>query len=251
MNSLTHDIIAKEKAYCHLESAAARAVLWQSWHRLTHSPSDHELITRSNTYSPLLDRLTVHMRDVQLRSALLNEHNTPPSIHRQQPSLDVDAAWTYLTHGGRNFLITADEVRKLGKDPERAAYIADAKANGDEKYFAWIQGSHDIHCLDNIRRFMFRDHYYGEELRDPIIEAHFLHCLQTLLLSLQCKYSTDVYLAAWVEDRDAPVIDFNITRRCVDYDDYLHWEPSSQRSHVDFATTAVPPDALRVSQDIV
>lgn len=124
-------------------------------------------------------------------------------------------------------------------------------ANGDERYFAWIQGSHDIHCLDNIRRFMFRDHYYGEELQNPIVEAHFLHCLQTLLLSLQCKYSTDVYLAAWVEDQDAPVIDFNVTRRCVNYDDYLHWEPSSQRSHVDFATTTVPPDALRVSQDII
>lgn len=136
------------------------AMLWFSWQRLTHTPSGHELVLRSNTYcehtklsvelkgksshtllAPLLDRLTVHMRDVQLRSALLNEHNTPPSIHRQKPSLDVDAAWTYLTHGGRNFLITADEVRKLGKDHETAAYIADAKGP-----LSWFFLEHCSNC---------------------------------------------------------------------------------------------------------
>ena len=62
----------------------------------------------------------MHLHEVRLKSAFENDHNTPPSIHRQKPSLDVDAAWEYLHQNARNFLITADEVRRLGKDPEIA-----------------------------------------------------------------------------------------------------------------------------------
>ena len=214
------------------------------------------------------------MHEVRLKSAVVNKHNEPPSIYRLQPSPDVDAAWLYLTHHGRNFLITADEVRGLGKDPNGVTHLPDelgaesqpslhccclwltsrtVAANGDEKYFAWLQGSHDIHCLDNVRRFMYRDYYYGDQMDDnPIIEPHFLHCMHGLLQTLQCKSSTDVYLAAWVEGQENAIIDVDVTRKCLDYENsYLGWETRSQRMHDDFVKTKPPVGAALVSLDTV
>ena len=60
----------------------------------------------------------MHLGEIWLKSSFVNHHNTPPSIFRQLPSKDVDAAWESIHQKARNFLITADEVRRLGKDPD-------------------------------------------------------------------------------------------------------------------------------------
>ena len=67
----------------------------------------------------------MHLEQRWLKSAFVNNHNTPPSILRQEPSKDVDAAWEYLHRNGRIFLITADEVERLGKDPKAAVIAPD------------------------------------------------------------------------------------------------------------------------------
>lgn len=71
--------------------------------------------------APFLEHTELHLEEVTLKTALFNDHNIPgPSIYRKRPSSEVDAAWTYLHKGNRNHLISAEEVRRLRKDPDVA-----------------------------------------------------------------------------------------------------------------------------------
>ena len=102
-----------------------------------------------------------------------------------------------------------------------------------------------------VRKFAYREHYFGKEADNPGLEAHFLHCLHALLQSLQCKYSTDVYLAAWIEGHDFPVVDFNVTRKCLDYEgDYNNWKPATSTTDAKFFGLRAPPGAVKMSQKI-
>ncbi len=108
-------------------------------------------------------------------------------------------------------------------------------ANGDEKYCAWVQGQHDIHCLDNVCNYMFRKFYYRDEVDNPIIGS----TLPTLLawsLAVSAMQAQHRCISSRMGGRqDTAVVDFNVSCRCLDYqNDYLDWEPSSQRSHLDF-----------------
>lgn len=106
--------------------------------------------------------------------------------------------------------------------------------NGEEKYPVITQSSYDLHCLNQVRKAMYKDYYYNGTM-DRGTEQHFLHRLHSLLQSLQCKYSTDLYLASWVDDIDFPVVDFNISRKCLNYDpDINEWVPPSQHTEAEF-----------------
>ncbi|KAH8892215.1 hypothetical protein GQ53DRAFT_793963 [Thozetella sp. PMI_491] len=217
--------------------------IWAACGQIFQKPTDHELVVATNMWSPFLDRREMHFKETWLKSSFVNHHNTPPSILRQEPSKDVDAAWEYMHQNGRIFLVTEEEVRRLGKDPEMTVTAPKEWQNGEEKYFAMTQSQHDLHCLNMVRKAMFKDYYFNGTM-DWGTEQHFLHCLHSLLQSLQCKYSTDVYLASWVEGQDTAVVDFNVSRKCLDYDvDMNQWIPPTQRTEADFFGLRAPPDA--------
>lgn len=67
----------------------------------------------------------MHLQDIQLKCSFVNHRNTPSSIYHQKPSFGVDAAWEYLHQNACNFLITTDEVRRLGKDPAVPVHAAE------------------------------------------------------------------------------------------------------------------------------
>ncbi|KAH0499832.1 hypothetical protein TgHK011_006998 [Trichoderma gracile] len=220
------------------------SLIWASCSKIFHRPTDHELITAINGWSPILDRRQLHLEQRWLKSAFVNSHNTPPSIFRQEPSKDVDAAWEYLHRNGRVFLITAEEVERLGKNPKAAVIAPEAWHNGEEKYIAITQSSHDLHCLNMIRRGMFKDYYFNGTM-SWALEQHLMHCLHSLLQSLQCRYSTDIYLSAWVEGQDFAVVDFNISRQCLSYDAYMNeWRPETEHPEGEFYKLRAPPGAI-------
>ena len=120
----------------------------------------------------------------------------------------------------------------------------DHSDNGEEKYIAITQSSHDLHCLNMIRRGMFKDYYFNGTM-SWALEQHLMHCLHSLLQSLQCRYSTDIYLSAWVEGQDFAVVDFNISRQCLSYDaDMNEWTPETEHSEKEFYKLRAPPGAV-------
>lgn len=96
--------------------------------------------------------------------------------------------------------------------------------------------------------WIYAEHYYGG--REAVREIHALHCLHTLVQTLQCRYSTDVYTAMWVEGFDAPVIDFNVTRKCMNYENILHWNPEKPYTEEQFLALKPPSDQKRIPSEI-
>ena len=109
---------------------------------------------------------------------------------------------------------------------------------------------HDIHCLNNIRKFAYADYYYGGNITWQT-ETHFLHCLDTIRQSLMCKYSTDVYTVAFLEDQEFAVVDFRINRKCQDYEAFRKLELPAEKTYTDeqFYALRPGPDAVLASSD--
>ena len=102
-----------------------------------------------------------------------------------------------------------------------------------------------------VRKALFPAYYFPDGMSWGA-EQHFLHCLHALLQSLRCKYSTDVYLASWVEGSDFPVVDFNVSRKCLDYDrDVNSWAPETQRTDAEFFGLRAPDGARTRPASIV
>lgn len=116
---------------------------------------------------------------------------------------------------------------------------------GSDLYLAVNQGQHDLHCLNNIRKFAYRDYYYkGNDT--AMREVHFLHCLMAVLQSLQCKFSTDVYTVNFVEYFPPPATDMNITRKCQKWDNIYNWEVEKAYTDEQFASLTPGPNAKRL-----
>ncbi|KAI0123270.1 hypothetical protein BJ170DRAFT_599237 [Xylariales sp. AK1849] len=80
-----------------------------------------------------------------------------------RPSKETDQAWERISEGIL-FGISADDVRKAGKDPERAVKMNPSWNQGDsDQYLAEIDVFHQIHCLNALRKALVTnyDYYWG------------------------------------------------------------------------------------------
>ncbi|KAH8892214.1 hypothetical protein GQ53DRAFT_647441 [Thozetella sp. PMI_491] len=189
------------------------------------------------------------MHEEQIKTALINKNNEGgSSIYREPPSPEVDEAWRKLHKGDRLFVISEEEVRQMGKDPEVVIKAPLDWGYGEDQYLAVNQGQHDIHCLNNMRMWVYADHYYGN--KTGRLEIHAMHCLHTLVQTFRCKYSTDVYTAFWVEGSKPPVVDFNVKRKCQNYENILHWNPEKPYTEEQFLALRPPPGQKRIPFDV-
>jgi hypothetical protein len=61
-----------------------------------------------------------------------------PSVARQKPNPEADAVWAEWENT-RTIVVTADEIRKMGKDPEYVAKLEDDFWHlGDDAYMATL-----------------------------------------------------------------------------------------------------------------
>jgi hypothetical protein len=90
--------------------------------------------------------------------------NEPASIYRNDPSPEVDGAWSRIADVGR-LLITEEDVVGLGKDPKSASKAPEKllRAMGREHegdlYEVQIDVFHQLHCLNEIRKHVYWDYY--------------------------------------------------------------------------------------------
>ncbi|PLN79371.1 hypothetical protein BDW42DRAFT_186756 [Aspergillus taichungensis] len=152
-----------------------------------------------------------------------------PSIARQEPSPDNDAAWRQYINT-TIFQLSREEVIKLGKDPNTAARLdPEYWGVGDNVYYGKFDISHEIHCLDELRRATFAGYpgYHPEGHHDGTDDSvnwiHLGHCVDMLLQFLMCNADTAVLTMSYVEGQEAPWPDFNINRQCRDYNTLEEW----------------------------
>ncbi|CAG8951422.1 hypothetical protein HYFRA_00007338 [Hymenoscyphus fraxineus] len=146
----------------------------------------------------------------------------------------VDAMWDQYTSNpwvdGTSIVLSVseEEIRSSSRwstDEELSTSTAVALSpqNGGG-YMATIEMPHQLHCLNILRKNVYREHYQD----DPYFKSgdtgnHTAHCIEMLRQVLECRSDSQLILFHWVQGWEGPVPDFNTWHRCRNPDTVLDW----------------------------
>lgn len=220
--------------------------LLSSYSMRKSSLQGNELLRATSAHSHLFDVLDLPLVTKQMNGTLLP--GKPAPIYRQPPSAAVDDAWDRVST--RNVIpFGREDLIAMKKDPEDAAKFPDDWF-GPDKYIGKIDAFHQIHCLDRIRRSLYWnfDHYYGDQfsMETPVDKYHTYHvdhCVYILLQNIQCSASVDVYPSVWMDAQKYPFPDFNIDKKCRDFDALLAWQEENSVDIDEVAKIYPRPDS--------
>ncbi len=158
----------------------------------------------------------------QLKAINGSFFDDPPSIWRGDPSPEVDAAWDEISWQNL-FAISTEELVKLGKDPASSVRLPASWGYGKEAHLAKLDVTHQIHCLNAIRKGLFADYYAANIKKDHLYWGHLKHCLHITLQNILCTASTEIITHQWVEMVGQPSPDFSLNKKCGDYKTVQVW----------------------------
>jgi len=191
--------------------------------------------TLTNSVASLLDRPGFPKSEsvVQIIGDLFPpDEPVSQRIYREPPSPAVDEAWDRISRPGF-FILNAEEIQRLGKDPSVSAKAPKQWGYGSNAYLAQVDVFHQIHCLNVLRREANYDYYFKHIYKDgppsELHKSHFSHCLHILLQNLMCTANVDVYPFVWMETQDqGPFPDFNTRHQCRNFDNIMKWQQENE-----------------------
>ncbi|KAI0098916.1 hypothetical protein GGR51DRAFT_417984 [Nemania sp. FL0031] len=119
--------------------------------------------------------------------------------------------------------VTKEELERLGK-LHNSSVILPVESGGG--YMASMEASHQMHCLDMLRKFSYRE-YYAD--KSPVfsdvfkLRTHLDHCIEMLRQVIMCSADLHIITYDWVDHVDYPWPDFSINRQCRNWDDVMAW----------------------------
>ncbi|KAI0195024.1 hypothetical protein F4808DRAFT_331271 [Astrocystis sublimbata] len=138
---------------------------------------------------------------------------------------DVDAKWDgILAPGG--FMISEEELGKLGLDPDESLRITDPR-NGEPGYRVAMEVFHQLHCLNLLRQNMYKDHYTplgGDMAAAPNdLRNHLDHCIDALRQFVMCQGDVGVfsYNDPFNDGHLKP--NYNTPHTCRNFDSIRQW----------------------------
>ncbi|KAE8380419.1 hypothetical protein BDV26DRAFT_290346 [Aspergillus bertholletiae] len=148
-----------------------------------------------------------------------------PSEFRGAPSPDVDRAWNRsIDLGAVNVSLSDEDMKLLGVDPDTSVKLP---LEDGGIYRLHFEFSHQLHCLNFLRMWTYRDYYQEtqEEFSDtPAMQRmHIDHCIEMLRQFLMCHADTNLVSANWVAGREKPYPNFNTKHTCRDFDAIVDW----------------------------
>lgn len=167
-------------------------IIWNYKH-MTPSTGSNELYRQINGPSPLYNEVPLHPYKT-VTNGTFWPANRPDggSVARHMPNPSDEAIWDdwELT---MVVPVTAAGIRELGKDPSTAAKLEDSIWGlGDDAYAGVLDVFHQIHCLNQLRKFAYADYYHMKIANaNPEVltthEVHTNHCVDILLQAIQCS----------------------------------------------------------------
>lgn len=129
------------------------------------------------------------------------------------PSEESDAAWSNL--------IANMSVRVT--DKELAAHNQTSVSLPNGGYLAWLGGFHELHCVKLLRRWSWREHYYGTNMTAHDVQhamVHIDHYLEWLRNTAVCRADTSALTVfKWDPTMPQPMLNTHrVPHRCVNWD---------------------------------
>jgi hypothetical protein len=183
-----------------------------------------EIGARLTLSAPAFDEVEIHLETVRMNGTLFP--GASPHWSRLEPSKLTDAYWE-IYEDMPPFVITKEDVIRLGKDPETAVrFDNEYWGFGEEAYMATLDIQHQIHCLNALRTMAFAD--YGEDTptkksHNKLWWIHLRHCTDMLLQNLMCTAEPSVFTYNYMDTQRNPFPDFSIDRKCRRFEDIWQW----------------------------
>ncbi|KAJ4294056.1 hypothetical protein N0V90_007745 [Kalmusia sp. IMI 367209] len=181
----------------------------------------------ANEYSPIVDSIPIPLATQKMKGTLIDYAH---DIFRQPPSREVDAAWDALTAHGFTY-VSESAAQKMGWDlsvtAQLPSHLLPETAQGPH-YSGETDMIHKLHCLDMIRKDVYFDYYWLEMYPNRNVSErhriHSSHCLYIILQALMCDANTDLIPHVYLEDYAWPVPDFEIKRKCGNFEGVKEWQ---------------------------
>ncbi|KAI1124165.1 hypothetical protein F5Y10DRAFT_37005 [Nemania abortiva] len=188
-----------------------------------------------NPYSPAIEDGVVKYYDTDFENEFA--HKTK---YRGPPTPELEAAWDQIWNLG-GVEVPLDGPARLGKPSDKLVHIDSDDARG---YSGMLEVFHQLHCLNLIRQFTWRD-YYNENMREWLETGHnhemvdlnvtthhsvgdrmhVDHCIETLRLQLMCNADLTPMLV--LKDDSVAIgskADFNVHHKCRRWDKVVEWQ---------------------------
>ncbi|KAK3683007.1 hypothetical protein B0T22DRAFT_386458 [Podospora appendiculata] len=187
-------------------------------------PASHEPPTipmKGRTWSPVQDVITYEMiEDTAL------DHK--PSKYHGKPTEEQDEAWGELLKPSI-FRATHDELERSGETFGNVVEMSDGG------YPASLGVYHELHCLRQLRLFLFQGRYYPKnltEVQDEYFRQHLDHCIESLRLTVMCYGNSALYTFAWRDSVSNMVVPkSNSKSTCVKWSTIEDWSSSRIAVH--------------------
>lgn len=111
------------------------------------------------------------------------------ALWRGPPSDELDEAWERLIPDRPIFPITKADILAMNKDPSVAVKMPKNywREDGEQTFMAKPSAFHNLHCLDYVRRTVYKDYYWPNGTDDvPFHDTHVTHCIMLLKEHLTC-----------------------------------------------------------------
>ncbi|KAK1977176.1 hypothetical protein LZ30DRAFT_803666, partial [Colletotrichum cereale] len=138
-----------------------------------------------------------------------------------QPNPKIDKMWEELATESV-IPVTESEIIAMKKDPSVAVMLPEKYHLENEKtYLAHALVFHRLHCLDYIRKALYKDYYYPNGTENvPMHEYHIAHCIAMVLNHITCSGDPGVYVYQWYDHTDVPLPDANTWGKCWDFNGF-------------------------------
>ncbi|OLN90182.1 hypothetical protein CCHL11_09788 [Colletotrichum chlorophyti] len=135
-----------------------------------------------------------------------------------QPNPEIDKMWEEIVSESI-IPVTASDIIAMKKDPSVSVMLPEQYHFGNEKtYLARGLVFHRLHCLNYIRKALYKDYYYPNGTEEvPMHKYHIAHCIAMVLDHLTCAGDPGVYVFQWYDHMEIPLPDVNTWGKCWDF----------------------------------
>ncbi|KAI1171481.1 hypothetical protein F4777DRAFT_53750 [Nemania sp. FL0916] len=186
-------------------------------------------ITSTAEYSPLAREITwspiQQFIEYETRTAKDENHGDHKKFGGS-PGDEQDEAWDYLINGAF-FNATFEELSRAGESLDNLAELSDGG------YMASIGVYHELHCVRQLRLYIYRERYYPNitEEENFYLRNHLDHCLESLRETIMCNGNTAVSSFYWpTPDSRNPAVHSNAQAVCAKWDSIERWAYSRKIS---------------------
>ncbi|KAI4870513.1 hypothetical protein F4820DRAFT_403992 [Hypoxylon rubiginosum] len=173
--------------------------------------------------APLLRSLSREAKPTRVNTPFYNREK---SIYREHESPSTEAAWLELTqiHAGL-LLVSKEDAEDSGIDQETHAYF-DNPEKGLVGYPVLIEATHQLHCLNLLRRYSYFNFNYTSETEHVALSGtteyyqklHVDHCVEYLRYRLMCTADVGIVPFVWAGKSGKLTADMDRMHTCRDYE---------------------------------